>query len=379
MKFLHMADFHIGITVNGFSMLKDQRYVLEQIISCIKSEQPDVVLLAGDIYDRPNPGANAVNVYDHFLSEMTKLSIPLLVINGNHDSPERLSFAGHILARQQIYTYSIFDGTLHRYTFTDSYGEVHFYMMPFIRPVNVRQFFDEASAPNYQEGIKTVIESAGIDNLQRNVLIAHQIFISENVSIQRSASEIEPAGGLDGIAVKEISGFDYVALGHLHGSQTVGCNHIRYSGSVLKYSPSECHQQKSVTMVELGSKGDVKIKLIPLTPIREMRTIKASLAELLDPAYPQQNNRDDYLLITLTDDEGRKNALGEIRRIYPNVMTLDFADGDSQFLSGARAVTEIENQTPLRLFADFYKEQNQSELSEDQLNIIQTLFERTDP
>ena len=379
MKFLHMADLHIGITVNGFSMLDDQLYMLKQIISYIKAEQPDVVLIAGDIYDQPNPGTSAINIFDDFLSAMADLAIPLLIINGNHDSPERLAFAAHILAQRQIFVYSVFDGTLHQHTFTDQYGEVHFYMMPFIRPANVRHFFDEHSAPDYQAGIQTVIQAAGIDLQERNVLMAHQIFISENVNILRSASEIEPAGGLDGIEVEVISGFDYAALGHLHEPQTVGHEHIRYSGSILKYSSSEYNQQKTVAMVELGPKGELNIKLLPLIPLRDMRAVEDSLEALLKAESAAQDHRDDYLLVTLTNEESNHDVLGEIRNTYPNVMALTFVGENKPFPSDLQETAGIADKNPWQLFAEFFAEQNDSVLNPEQIKIVQTLSERTEP
>lgn len=377
MKFLHMADLHIGIHVNGFSMLEDQQYALEQILSFIKDEQPEAVIIAGDVYDKPTPSIEAIQVYDHFLTAVSGFNIPLLVISGNHDSPERLGFASRIMMDKHIYTYSVFDGSIHKHSFTDEYGTVHFYLLPFIRPINVRRFFKNTPIDNYQEGIKIVIEAARIDTAQRNVLVAHQFILSAGTEAERSESEIEPIGGLDGVDVQLVAGFDYVALGHLHGPQKVACEHIRYAGSLLKYSSSEWHHQKSVSMVDLGPKGEVTITPLPLVPLREMRKIRGPLEELLKEENARQGNRDDYLLVTLTDEEEPLDALGKVRSTYPNVMALWFDNTKTRTSIEINDIIEMENKSPLQLFENFFKDQIGKDLKEAQIKIVEDFLERT--
>ncbi|MDR0378678.1 MAG: exonuclease SbcCD subunit D, partial [Candidatus Accumulibacter sp.] len=325
MKFLHLSDLHIGKSVNGFSMLDDQQYVFRQIISYLRSERPHAVVIAGDVYDRAVPGVEAVRVFDDFLTELSEEDVSILLISGNHDSPERLGYASRLLSDKRIYLRGTFDGTLRPITLLDDYGEIHFWLLPFIKPSSIRNGTEKDGMSAYDDALATTLASATIDyDNARNVLVSHQFFTRTGVAPVRSESESNPVGGLDAIDATQVMRFDYVALGHLHGTQTVGAEHVRYAGSPLKYSFSEWRQEKSVTLVELRQKGELAVTRLPLSPRHDLREIKGRLDVLLSEEIVAQADREDYLHVVLTDEEEIVDPMGKLRGVYPNVMALDF-------------------------------------------------------
>ena len=363
MKFLHLSDLHIGKIVNGFSMLEEQRHVFSQIINYIKTECPDAVVIAGDVYDRAVPGVEAVRVFDDFLTELAKSNVAVMLISGNHDSPERLNYASRLLSDlsdNRIFLCGAFDGTVKKVVLSDNYGEVNFWLLPFIRPDNFTTDF---------------FESAGIDYNSRNVLVSHQFYVKSGVTLERSESELNPVGGLDAIDCALIEKFDYVALGHLHGPQKIGSEHIRYSGSPVKYSFSEWRQKKSVALVELNNKGSLNIKDLPLNPLHDMREIKGELEELIKDDFVLLSDKEDYIRVILTDEEEIIDPMGKIRSVYPNVMSLDFENSRtnidiSEITSNAKQPEEIAQLSPYELFGEFFLDINGSVMSGGQAEII---------
>lgn len=365
MRLFHLADLHIGKTVNGFSMLEDQRFILERILELVRSEKPDAVLIAGDVYDRQTPGAEAVEVFDAFLTSLTREAPATVIVSGNHDSPERLGFASRIMASSGVYLRCAFSGALHCVTLSDEWGMVNIYTLPFIKPVSARRFFTEP-IESYGDAVRAAVNSAQIDPSQRNVLVAHQFFAGGGADPERSESELDPVGGLDRVDCEAVAGFDYVALGHLHAPQRVGGDNIRYAGSPLKYSFSECRHQKSVAIVELGTKNEMSVRLLPLTPLRDLRRVKGPLDELLKAAESTQ----DYMHVTLTDEDEMHDAIGKVRRVYPNCMALSFENARTRAVSDFSAEVPVQTLTPLELFEAFYEEQNGAKLSGAQAKIV---------
>lgn len=376
MKFLHLSDLHIGKTVNGFSMLEEQRHIFGQIIGYIDTQRPDAVLIAGDVYDRAVPNVEAVRLFDDFLTDLAAKEVAVILISGNHDSPERLNYASRLLSERKLHLCGVFDGTLRSVTLSDEYGDLKVWLLPFIKPSGVRGLFTEKQIESYTDAIQAVLESSDIDYSERNVLLSHQFYTSAGITPILSESEINPVGGLDAVDAGILSKFDYVALGHLHGSQGVGGN-VHYAGSPIKYSFSEWKQKKSVTIVEIKEKGNISLTALPLIPIRDMREIKGPLEQLLSDEVSVQGNREDYLRVVLTDEEEIIDPMGKIRSIYPNVMALDFensrtgTDGSSTSLG----INQLEMLSPYDLFSEFFLEMNGSVMSEEQMQIVCGLLE----
>jgi exonuclease SbcD len=375
MKFLHIADLHIGKTVNGFSMAEAQADVLGQIAALAREQAPGAVVIAGDIYDKPIPGADAVSIFDRFLTELSETGAAVLAIPGNHDAPERIGFAGKIMEKHNVFMCGPFGGQPQVVRLEDEFGGINFFMLPFINPRAARRFFGEAAAESYDSSLRAAIGAADVDFSSRNVLISHQFVISSGCEPERSDSETGPVGGLDSVDASVFSGFDYVALGHLHGAQHVGLPHIRYSGSPLKYSFSEWRHSKAALSVEIREKGHISIQSLPLTPLHDMRKIRGPLSELLSGEISGQGDRQDYMHVTLTDDDEIIDAIGKVRSVYPNVMALAFDNRRTQEAPAAWEPGSIESLSPFGLFEAFFATQNGGPMNEQQAVIAKELLE----
>ena len=371
MKFLHLSDLHIGKRVNEVSMLDDQAYILDQILCIADVERPDAVLIAGDIYDRSIPSNEAVTLFDDFLVKLAKRHLPVLMISGNHDSPERLSFGGRLLDASGIYISPVYHGNIQPITLTDSYGPVHFWLLPFIRPAHVRRFFPDEAIESYTDACRTAISHISIDPAERNVLITHQ-FVTGAVTCE---SEELSVGGTDNVDASIFDVFDYVALGHIHGPQNIGSNRIRYCGTPLKYSFSESDHHKSVTVVTINEKGTLHIQLQPLLPRRDLRQIRGSFAALTNKSSYKGTALDDYLHIILTDEEDVPEAIGKLRLIYPNIMKLSYDNTRTRTDRVIDAAADVQRKTPLELFEELYEMQNNQPMSEEQRRFAQDLIE----
>ena len=376
MKFMHLADLHIGKIVNGFSMLEDQIFILDQIVQYVREYKPHAVVMAGDIYDRPVPNTEAVKVFDQFLTDLARENTVVLIINGNHDSPERLGFASRIMYDRNIYLYGTLDGQMRKIPVEDEHGRVFFHLLPFIKPSIVRPFYTDTEIENSNDAVKAVIDAAELDKNSRNVLVSHQFVISSGSEPERSESEIGPVGGIDSIDADMLKDFDYVALGHLHGPQKIGFDHIRYAGSPLKYSFSECHHKKSVTLVELEEKGSMEITRLPLKVRRDMRRIKGPIAELMSDSIVAQGAPEDYLHVTLTDEDEIFDAIGKIRSVYPNVMMLSFENARTEAISDFSEISTNDSIAPSELFGSFFLAQNGAEMSPEQAAAANALLEQ---
>lgn len=373
MKFLHLADLHLGKRVNGFSMLEDQAHILRQILAILDNEQPDGVLIAGDVYDKSVPSVEAVGLLDSFLTELRARGVPVLLISGNHDSPERLAFGGRVMDSCGIHISPVYDGALAPVTLHDEFGPVHVWLLPFVKPAHVRRWFPDADIESYTDAVAEAVAHMDIDAAARNVLVTHQ-FVTGGT---RSGSEELSVGGTDNVDSGVFAPFDYVALGHLHGAQHIGRETIRYSGSPLKYSFSEARQHKSVTVVTLGEKGDVQVRTVALTPLRELREIRGSYDELTARSfYEHTTYRSDYLHLILTDEQDVFDAMSRLRTIYPYLMTLDYDNARTRAAGGMSVPAETERRTPLELFEALYTRQNHQPMSEVQREYIAQLMEQ---
>ena len=373
MKFLHLADLHLGKRVNGFSMLEDQAHILRQILAILDDEQPDGVLIAGDVYDKSVPSVEAVELLDGFLTELRARGVPVLLISGNHDSPERLAFGGRVMDSCGIHISPVYDGALAPVTLHDEFGPVHVWLLPFVKPAHVRRWFPDADIESYTDAMAEAVAHMDIDTAARNVLVTHQ-FVTGGT---RSGSEELSVGGTDNVDSGVFAPFDYVALGHLHGAQHIGRETIRYAGSPLKYSFSEARQHKSVTVVTLGEKGDVQVRTVALTPLRELREIRGSYNELTARSfYEHTTYRSDYLHLILTDEQDVFDAMSRLRTIYPYLMTLDYDNARTRAAGGMSVPAETERRTPLELFEALYQRQNHQPMSEVQRTYIAQLMEQ---
>ena len=373
MKFIHLSDLHIGKRVNGFSMLEDQKYILDQILMIAEEEMPDGVLIAGDVYDKPVPPAEAVQVFDAFLTGLADRNLPVFVISGNHDSPERLAFGGQLMKDRRVYMAPVYDGYLEPVQLEDRYGSLRVYMLPFIKPAVVRRCCPEEGIETFEDAVRWALEhmaehKKGEDG--RNILIAHQFVTGASCCDSEELS----IGGLDQVSAELFDSFDYVAMGHIHGPQKVGRDTLRYSGTPLKYSFSEVNHRKSVTVVELLEKGNVTVNTRPLRPLHDMRELRGSYEELTSRDFYQGTAVGDYLHITLTDEEDILDAIGKLRSIYPNVMELDY---DNKRTREGRVVEAAANadKPPIVLMEELYQLQNNQPMTEQQADFAVKLME----
>lgn len=372
MKIFHLSDLHLGKRVCERSLIPDQKDILRQISDKIKSQTPDAVIIAGDIYDRSVPSEEAVVLFDDFLFELAGIGTKVLIISGNHDSAERLRFGNRIIKNSGIYISSEFNKANYQniikpIVLEDNFGEVNFYLLPFVTPANVRIAVEDTEIKGYTQAIKRIVSDMAVDTTQRNILVAHQ-FITNS---QTCDSESFSVGGTDNVDAEIFKPFDYVALGHLHGKQAVGRNgNIRYCGTPLKYSFSEVNHQKSITVFEISEKESINISEIPLDkPLRDWRFIKGSLEQVL-----QQKPTEDYIKIELTDSFGEFNVMNKLREIFPNIMQLSYSNQQAYKSRDFAIGEDIKNVSGAELFERFFKFRTDSQPTEFQKNIVQEIF-----
>ena len=371
MKLMHLSDLHIGKRVNEFSMIEDQKYILAQILTILEQEQADGVILAGDIYDKPVPPVEAVQVFDGFLTRLADRKIPVFAISGNHDSAERISFGAPLMSSRGVYLSRVYDGTVEKISLTDSYGEVCIYLLPFLKPAAVRHVFEEAEISSYQDAVRLAVRKLEVDPEKRNLLVAHQFVTGAS----RCESEETIVGGLDQVDASVFEDFDYVALGHLHSPQHVGRETIRYCGTPLKYSFSESEQEKSVTIVELKEKGQIAIRKVPLVPLRDMRKIRGTYLEVTARSFYEGTNLEDYLQITLTDEQDIPDGMQKLRVIYPNLMRLEYDNQRTRENKTVKSAKSVEKKSELELFEEFFEIQNNQPVSEQQRRFVERLIQ----
>ncbi len=437
MKLLHISDLHIGKRVNEFSMIEDQKYILRQILTIADQQQADGVMIAGDIYDKPVPSAEAVQVFDWFLTELADRGKKVYAVSGNHDSAERIAFGAQLMRGRGVYVSPVYRGETAKYTLTDAYGEMNIYLLPFIKPAVVRHALEgltdtdadfmqeevlsdaaekekpskvlpgscyeteksskvssescyekekpskvssescyekekpsKVSPESYYDAVKIVIERMNVDTSKRNILIAHQFVTGAG----RCDSEEVSVGGLDNVESEVFDAFDYVALGHIHSPQFIKRETLRYCGTPLKYSFSEADQEKSVTVVEFAEKGNIQLSTVPLVPLRDMRRIRGTYLEVTARTFYQEFNKEDYVQVTLTDEEDIPDGLQKLRIIYPNLMRLEYDNSRTKQSHMIERVEDIEQKSEQELFAEFYELQNNQPMNTEQAAFVAQLI-----
>jgi len=375
LKFIHLSDLHLGIRVSEFSMMEDQKYILDQILAVTDREKPDGVIIAGDIYDKSVPPAEAVQMFDDFLYALSMKETKVFVISGNHDSSERIAFGSRLMDRSGIYLSPVYDGKVEPVSLEDGYGTVKVFMLPFIKPSAVGRFFPEEKISSYTDAVRCAVSRMNIDPRERNVIVTHQ-FVT---GAFRSESEDISVGGTDNVDAAVFSSFDYAALGHIHGPQNISpeegstCR-IRYCGTPLKYSFSEAGQNKSVTVVEMKEKGNLAVTSVALTPLRDMREIRGEYLQLMSRTFYQGTSTEDYLHVTLTDEDDVPDGLSKLRVVYPNIMKLDYDNMRTRSGGGPGRAENAESRSPMELFSEFYEKQNNQPMKEEQKQLSEKLI-----
>lgn len=380
MKLIHISDLHIGKRVNEFPMLEDQKYILRQILAIADAQQADGIMIAGDIYDKPVPSAEAVQVFDWFLTELADRKKQVYAVSGNHDSAERIAFGAQLMCGRGVFVSPVYRGDTAKFTMTDSYGELCLYLLPFVKPAVVRHALQEMSdreetpmPESYHEAVKLAVARMNVDTTKRNILIAHQFVTGAG----RCDSEEVSVGGLDNVDADVFDEFDYVALGHIHSPQSLKRETVRYCGTPLKYSFSEAAQEKSVTVVEFREKGNIALSTVPLVPLHDLRKIRGTYLEVTAKSFYQDTDTQDYVQITLTDEEDIPDGLQKLRVIYPNLMRLEYDNSRTRHSRVVERAEEIEQKTELELFAEFYEMQNNQPMSEEQSAFVTRLIEES--
>lgn len=372
MKIMHLSDLHLGKRVNEFSMLEDQEYILTRIINIIDEQKPQAVIIAGDVYDKSVPSAEAVELFDDFLVRLSKRGLNVFVISGNHDSAERIAFGGRLMDKSGIYMSPVYNGEVKPITLHDEYGDINFCLLPFIKPIHVRRFFPEEKIESYTDAMQVAVNQMSIDTDKRNILVTHQ-FVTGAL---RTESEDVSVGGTDNVDAGVFEGFDYVALGHIHRAQKCGSEFVRYSGTPLKYSFSEANDSKTVTIVDMRDKGDMELSFFPLVPKRDLVEIRGSYNELtLKSFYDGTSYGEDYMHITLTDEEDIPDVLTKLRVIYKNIMKLDYDNLRTRSSVEISGASDVKSKTPLEHFSEFYEMQNGQGMNEEQISFMTSLIE----
>ena len=388
MKLLHLSDLHLGKRVNEFSMIEDQKYILKEILRVVDDEKPDGVMIAGDVYDRSVPSAEAVGLLDDFLVSLASRGLEVFIISGNHDSAERLAFGGRLMEKGGIHIAPAYSGHVGAAKVSAGGAEADIYMLPFIKPQSVRRFFPDEEVETYTDAVRLAVSEMKIDPERTNILIAHQFVTGAS----RSESEEISVGGADNVDASVFEGFDYVALGHIHGPQNIGSGssddgaaRIRYCGTPLKYSFSEAGHEKSVTVVELGAsegagagsgKCGITVRTVPLTPKRDMAELKGAYDEVTRRSFYEPDALNDkYVHITLTDEDDIPDAAAKLRTIYPYLMKLDYDNARTRHISEIDGADGADDKSPQELFAGFFEEQNGRPMSEEQAALVREMIE----
>ena len=382
MKFFHLSDLHIGKQLHRYNLKEDQQVILKEVITYAKELRPDAIVIAGDIYDKSVPSAEAVNVFDEFLTDLSEITpeIPILIISGNHDSPDRLKYASEILKRHHIYLAGNVperpEEHIEKVTLHDAYGEVNFYLLPFMKPAYVKNIFVDGTPETYSDAVKEIIKREKIDYKdKRNVLVSHQFYVGEKAeSPETCDSEVFSVGGIDNVDIGSVKEFDYVALGHLHGAQCIGKPEIRYCGTLLKYSVSESTPNKSLTVVTLKAKGEKpEIENYPLHPLRDVRKKKGTLDEIIKEA--QETEKDDYISITLTDEIDPYKPKEQLERIFSHILEIR-VDNQRTRTKLKEMDEELVMKDPFTSFAEFYKEMQGREMNGEEETIMKEIFDK---
>ena len=370
MKLLHLSDLHLGKSLGDFDLIEDQKYILNQVLDLIDEESVDAVLIAGDVFDKSVPSEAATRILDSFLSELAAKKVKTFIISGNHDSDDRLNYGSTLFESNQVYISAIYDGHLDKHVINDGETEINIYLLPFIKASQVKHFFPKAEIESYEDAVRVVLANADIDEKKKNILVAHQFVAGKGEDPMLGGSEgagTQSVGLVEKIGYDLFSMFDYVALGHIHSPQSVGRCEVRYSGSPLKYSLSEVNNEKSVPIINVDKNG-VEINLIPLKPMRNMRHIVGKMEELLNKANVK--TPEDFIYVTLTDEEIINDAMGVFQQVYPNTVKIDYDNSHTREIEQVDISKIAQNKSFSELIGDFYRLIYNCEISEEELGVM---------
>lgn len=372
MKFIHLSDLHLGKHIYGFSMIEDQKKILDEIVKIIDTEKPNGVLIAGDVYDKSVPSIEAINLFDNFLEEMAKRNLQVFIISGNHDSTERLAFGYRLLKAKNINLSPVYDGKVCPISLNDDNGTVDVYMLPFIKPAHVRKCFGNEEIKSYNDALKLAVDKLNINPDNRNILLTHQFITGAKCS----ESEELCVGGCENVDVSIFEKFDYVALGHIHRAQNIGSEKVRYCGTPLKYSFSEVKDEKSITIVEINKKGSLNVRSVPLKPEHDMVEIKGKFNDLKKKEYYEETSyQEDYVHIILTDEDYISDGVRELTKIYKKLARLDYDNKRTDYKVEKNSIDEVETKSPIELFETFYNKQNGKPMSDKQKKFMENLIQ----
>ena len=373
MKFLHLGDLHLGKTLFDFDLVEDQRYILDQILCIAAKESVDGVLIAGDVYDKSVPSEAATKLLDYLLMKLAQKEIKVFMVSGNHDSDDRLNYGSTLFASNQIFISAVFDGTLHRQSFAEEDTKINIYMLPFVKASQVRHYFPDEKIESYDDAVQTIIRNTDINKSNKNILVAHQFVSGKGEDPALAGSEsvgTQSVGLVEKIGYDCFNDFDYVALGHIHSPQKVGREEIRYAGSPLKYSLSEANNEKSVSLITVSAEERVKIELVPLKPMRNVRHIKGTLKELLDKKNVKAP--EDFIYATLTDEDIINDAMGIFQQVYPNTVRIDYDNSHTREIEQVDISKIAENKSFPELIGDFYRLMYGCEITEEEMDVMRT-------
>lgn len=372
MKLAHISDLHLGKTLYNYSLIEDQEYILEQIVGILVEKKVEVLMIAGDVFDKNVAPEAGLKVFRKFLNRLVESKIKVLIISGNHDSAERLTFGGEFMTEKGIFFSKVYDGNIEPVSFEDEYGPVNFYLLPFIKPQIVNHYIEGNEIVTYEEAVQFAVKNMNINTSERNVILAHQNILSA----KRCESEENIIGGLDAVSDAVFKDFDYTALGHIHSQQKIGKNNVFFCGTPLKYSVSEFDQEKKMPIISFAEKGKLDIEMIPLIPKRDLRKITGTLDEILTSAKNDPNNHEDFIDITLTNEDEVMDAMASLRTVYPNVLKLSYDNKASRAAENVEKFSGVNEKKPLEIFEAFYQSRRGTEMNDEQKNYIQALIEK---
>ena len=371
MRFLHLSDLHLGRRLGERDLWEDQAHILKQLTELAVRHRADGVIIAGDVYERAAPSAGAVALFDEFLTGLSAAGLSVYIVSGNHDSAQRLGYASRLLASKNIHLASVFEGGMQKLSLQDAYGPLDLWLLPFFRLGAARRYFAEEDLPDATCAVRRMLEAADCDYSRRNALVRHQFVTAGGTAPGQSDSESVQVGTLENVDAAVLEGFDYVALGHIHGPQRMGSDRVRYAGSPLKYSASEALQEKSVPLVTLKEKGELEVELLPLCPLRDLRRIEGELEQLLQAAVPSE----DYIQAVLTDPAAPAGAANRLRAYYPNLVGVEQKQSPYSAQGARLTAQRLRGRTPLALFGEFYEKQLGVPMDEAECALIEALLQ----
>lgn len=372
MKFAHISDLHLGKTLHSFSLIDDQEYILNQIVEKLVENKVDVLLVAGDIYDKNVAPETGIKLFRKFLNDLVKENIKVMVISGNHDSAERLTFGGEFMTDKGLFFSKVYDGKIEPVVLQDENGPVNIYLLPFIKPSIVQHYLPDEKIESYEDAVSCAIRQMNLNLSERNLIVAHQNILSA----ERCESEENIIGGLDAVSDQVFKDFDYVALGHIHKQQEVGKSKVMFSGTPLKYSTSELEHDKVMPLITLGKKGEKEIELIPLVPKRDLRQIRGTFDEIMRKSKDDPNNAEDYIDVILTDENDILDAISTLRTVYPNILKITYDNKATKTAENVERFDAVDEKKPLDVFEAFYKARRGADMDESQREYIQSLIEK---